>query len=462
MKIKLHTTLLLFLISIILFTNCKKDNRVLDNSALPLEDGLQAVFSDTFKVDAFTLASEEIPSFNTRYKFLGANQDPVFGRTDINLYVAPIIKDNVTNTIIGNNPTFVSSEIILRADNVQFTGDTTTVMTYSVFETNTKLENSKVYYSIKGDSLADYSKLVGSYVGKLTFLNNSKVIRIPVTNTVFANSILTNTTLVQSNENFQNTVKGFYITASGSNINPLNAQGTIYKFDLEDTTSGFYVRYLNGPSSPTNTVVNSYKFVFYGTTASRFNVSSYSAISGGNTLLIKQLFNKDSVLAPKTNLFIKGFSSTKIKVKIPSLKNLADSFKVSINRAEVAFKIDPSYSTSGGTKQYAVPSGLSLLALDSLGKVALVTDQTTSGDLNRYGGYFDASSNSYVFNIMRHVQQIVNGTKKNYGFMLVVTDPNPLVLNTRDNFIERAIFAGTGHPTLQPKIGISYIKFRNN
>lgn len=462
MKIKTLNSYTLILFSIFFLASCKKDNRVLDNSVLPLEDGLQPVFSDTFKVEAFTIPSEEIPSFNTRFKFLGANQDPIFGRTDINLYVTPIIKDNVTNTIIGNNPTFVSSEIILRADNIQFTGDTTTVMTYSVFETKDKLENSKVYYTNKRDSMADYSKLVGTYVGKLTSLNNSKVLRIPVTNTVFANAILTNTTLVQSNENFQNTVKGLYITASGSNVNPLNAQGTIYKFDLEDTTSGFYIRYLNGPPSPTNTVVSSYKFVFYGTTASRFNVSSYSATSGGNNLLIKQLFNKDSVIAPRTNLFIKGFASTKIKIKIPSLKNLADSHKVSINRAEIAFKLDPSYSTSGGTKQYAVPSGLSLLALDSLGKVALVTDQTTSGDLNRYGGYFDAATNSYVFNIMRHVQQIVNGTKKNYGFMLVVTDPNPLVLNTRDNFIERAIFAGTAHPTLQPKIGISFIKFRNN
>lgn len=433
----------------------------MDNSVIPLEDGLQPVFSDTFKLDAFTVTSEDIPSFNTRYKFLGANQDPVFGRTDINLYVTPTIKDNVTNTIIGNNPTLVSSEIILKADNIQFTGDTTTVMTYSVFETNAKLENAKVYYTNKRDSLVDYSKLVGTYIGKLTSLNNSKVIRIPVNNG-FANAILTNTSTVQSNDNFQNAVKGFYITASGSNLNPLNAQGTIYKFDLEDTTSGFYLRYVNGPPSPTNTIVNAYKFVFYGTTAARFNVSSYSAVSGGNTLLVKQLFNKDTIIAPRSNLFLKGFASTKIKIKIPSLKNLADSHRVSINRAEIAFKIDPTFATSGGTKQYAVPSGLSLLALDSLGKVALVTDQTTSGDLNRYGGYFDAATNSYIFNIMRHVQQIVNGTKKNYGFMLVVTDPNPLVLNTRDNFIERAIFAGTAHPTLQPKIGISYIKFRNN
>jgi len=135
---------------------------------------------------------------------------------------------------------------------------------------------------------------------------------------------------------------------------------------------------------------------------------------------------------------------------------------VSINRAEITFKIDPSFATSGGTKQYAVPSGLSLLALDSTGKTTYMVDQTTNGDLNRYGGYFDAATNSYIFNIMRHVQQIVSGTKKNYGFMLVVTDPNPLILNTRDNFIERAVFAGISHPTLQPKISISYIKFRNN
>lgn len=453
--------ILQFVALILIFTNCKKDNRVLDTSVTPIEDGLTPEFADTFKINAFTIESESIASYNTRYKFLGANQDPTFGRTDINLYLNPNIKDNVTNTIIGTNPTLISSEIILKADNIQFTGDTTTKMTYSVFETNTKLDNATVYYSNKGDSLVNKSKLIGKYTGKLSFLNNSKVLRIPIDST-YASSILTNTTLVQSNDNFQTTIKGFYITASGSNINPVNLEGIIYKFDLEDTTSGFYLRYVNGPASPTNTLINTYKFVYYGSTAARFNVSSYSAVSGGNSLLIKQLFNKDSIIAPKTNLFIKGFASTKIKIKIPSLKNLADSHKVSINRAEIAFKIDPSFATSGGTKQYAVPSGLSLLALDSLGKTTYLVDQTTNGDLNRYGGYFDATTNSYVFNIMRHVQQIVNGTRKNYGFMLLVTDPNPLILNTRDNFIERAVFAGTEHPTLQPKISISYIKFRNN
>lgn len=70
------------------------------------------------------------------------------------------------------------------------------------------------------------------YTGTLQLMDGKLVVRIPIDNN-YASSILTNNQFLVNNSVFQNTYKGFYISTSGSNLNPVNQQGFIAKYDLK-------------------------------------------------------------------------------------------------------------------------------------------------------------------------------------------------------------------------------------
>lgn len=446
------------LLLLLILASCKKDKNILGTNVIPAEDLLSGVYSDTSKIYAHTVTHSVIASFNDRNKFLGSNQDPIFGRTDIGLYCNLNIINNVTNVSFGQAPQLILSELILKADNIQFIGDTLAALSYSVFTLDSTLSSSRVYKTDIGNKLANKNAVVGSYTGKLGVYQGKKVLRIPI-DPNYAKSILNNTLVVTSNATFQSLYKGFYITSSGTSLNPNTKQGIICKYDLDDAVSGFYLRYQNGTPSATKEL-QEYRFAFGGGDAVKFNESKYQANLSSNVLLYNQLFNKDTIQSASQALFLKGFGGTRIKFKIPYLKNYTDSFPAFVHRAEVVFNVDPSFSTSAGTIQYALVPRLALMPLDSLGNTVLGMDQKNGVDFSRYDGEYDNDKKRYVFNIARHIQEIFKGKIKNYGFELVMTDPNSILYGRMDLFVERTVFAGTG-TSLKPKFNLTYSPLKN-
>lgn len=439
----------------VLFSSCKKDHSVLGADVQPEDDLLGAQFSDTTTLYMHTIKHPNSYCFPAETHFLGSNQDPIFGRTDVALYTNFLIPNSLTNVTFGTDPQLVSAEIILTVPSLDFVGNYTP-LSYSVFPVNTTLTTSVVYYT-GNDSLYNKNSLLGTYTGTFSVLNDKFVIRIPV-DANYAQSILSNPQYVIDNGTLVNAYKGFYITCEGTALNPANMQGMISKFDLSDANSGFYIYYQNGtPSAVKENKIA--KFVFSGTGSVKFNNIKYQPVNGANVLLNKQIVVGDTA-AGQAALFLKGLAGTKVKFYMPSLKSYADSFKVAVNRAELVLNVDPTYTSPNG--QYVPPVALALLAMDSLGRENFVLDQLTTTDAARYDGTYDAANNRYVFNIARHVQAIFNGTKKNYGFYIVVADPSALTAVKRDNNAARVVIAGTANASLKPKLNLSYIKFRND
>lgn len=422
----------------------------------PKDDILNATFSDTTSLYLHTINHKPTYCFASDIKFLGSNQDPVFGRTDVGLYTNFLIPNSLTNISFGNDPQLVSAEVVLTVPLLDFVGNYTTTLSYSVFPVSSTLSTSTVYYT-SNDSIYDKNSLLGSYTGTYSVLNGKFVLRIPI-DAGYAQSILNGTQYLIDNSTLVSTYKGFYITSEGSSLNPVSMQGIISKFDLNDGNSGFYIYYQNGTPSATkeNKVA---KFVFSGSGSVKFNHVKYQPVNGANSLLYKQLITGDTT-AGQQALFLKGLAGTKVKLYMPSLKSYADSFKVAVNRAEVVLNVDPSFTSPNG--QYIPPPALALLAMDSLSRENYVVDQLNATDAQRYDGVYDANNNRYVFNIARHVQAIFNGQKKNYGFYLVVADPSALSAVKRDNHAERVVIAGVKNSSLKPKFNLSYVKFRND
>lgn len=458
MKIIKNTGLLLFFL--IAITACKKDHNVLGVDVQPDADGVNASFCDTAIITAYTTRYDSIASFNDKLKFLGSNQDPAFGRMDVGLYLNANIPNGVTFVSFGDDANLVSSEIILVVNTINFVGDQTSPLTYSVFSLDSALNNERLYFT-NNTKLHNKNSLLGVYTGTYSILDSKLVLRIPI-NETFAKSILNNPQYLVDNSTFLNTFKGFYITTAGSNLNPASAQGVIAHFNLEDPLSGFYLRYQKGTPSATKEDL-SYRFQFSGSNALRFNTLKFDA-STGSYLLNNQLAGNTAL--GQQNLFLKGMGATRVKFYIPfldHLKNYADSVPIAINRAEFVFHVDPSFAGVVGSGVYYTPPKLAILPLDSLGKETYAVDQLSSVDFNnRYGGDYDAANNRYVFNIARHVQAIVNKEKKNWGFHLVVSDPERSSVIRRDNYAERVVLAGNNNASLRPKFNLSYIKYKND
>lgn len=434
---------------------CKKDKNILGSDVQSKDDVLNAQFSDTSTIYAHTVAIDSIASLNDNIKFLGSNQDPVFGRTDVSLYTKCALPNNITNVSFGEDANLVNAEIRLAIRSLDFHGDYSTPLTYHVYEMNTNINADKFYFT-NNNSYVNYNNLLGTFTGTFSNVDGTLVIAIPI-NSTYAKSILNNPQYLLNNTVFQSTFKGFYITCASSNLNPTSTQGVIAKFDLESALSGFYLYYQNGTYSPTKETKN-FKFTFSGSNVVRFNEIKHKFNDGATNLLTAQL-QGDTAKGAEA-LYLKGLGGLKVKIKIPYLLNFVSKNKVSINRAELRIKAD--VVKNGSDIKYPAPAKLALLGIDSTGKEIFTYDQTNTIDFAKYGGTYDYTNNEYVFNIARDVQNIMNGKKKNYGYYLVVTDPDPAYTARRDSYQQRIVLAGMANALNKPVFKITYTPFVND
>jgi hypothetical protein len=110
--------------------------------------------------------------------------------------------------------------------------------------------------------------------------------------------------------------------------------------------------------------------------------------------------------------------------------------KIALNGAEILFT--PLAGSFNDT--YTLPSSISLVGSDSAGRNIFLKDQFSESGLY-YGGTL--VNNRYKFNIVRHLQNILNESKaqngfKDYGMNLIIRADDPvsaqrIIFDTRRN-----------------------------
>lgn len=440
---------ILVLTSIFLFFSCKKNtNKSIIDNTLPDTDILHAMYQDTFSIILKTQKIDTVRTYNEGFKYLGSNQDPVFGRTDAELYTHFSLPNNITNVAFPSDAVVDSAKIIF-VFTENFVGDTSTPQRYQCYLLNQSLDPSVNYYS--NATFSHQSTALADIVTKPIKYKGYKTIQIPVFNG-FAQSVISNFQYLTDNTTFQNTYKGFYITTKNTILNPSSLQGALMKIDLGNEVSGFYVYYHTG-NPPALKESKVYQFSFNNSSSVRVNHFNYDYSSGANSYLYNQL--NGNYASASQNVFVKGLNGTKVYVDFPSLKNLSSLGNYSINRAEVVFKVDKSFISNDVF--YAPPIGMSLLALDSAGREIFTIDQYNSNNsLLSYGGTYDKDKGEYVFNISRYIQWILSGKMRYYGMVLVATDPNITLTARKDFFAARVVLGGYKHPTLKPVLKLYY------
>ncbi len=400
-----------------------------------------------------TIAYDSSRSYQDAFKYLGSNQDPIFGRTDADIFTRFSMPNNVSSITFGDD-VVLDSAVMLLTFTGKHTGDTSTALNYQVYQLNADLAQTTAYYM--NDNVSYNATPLCNKTCRLSFSGGFYNIRLPIDNN-FASALLSNPQYLVDNNTFISTYKGFYITTrSTNNLNPVSAQGALMKIDLDNPVSGVYMYYHNGTQSASKQS-KVYQFLFKGDVASRFNKINYNYAAGASANeLVKQL-SGDSLKSAPANVFLKGVAGAKAVIRLPYIKNYSDSSRIAIGRAEFVFKVDQAFASVGG--KYDAPLQISLVAIDDNHHELYVKDQYYYSDLIRFGGDYDADNKQYVFNVARHLQDIVDGKITNNGFYLVVANPDKAEVTRRDVESDRVVLGGPKNSLYKPLFKLTYVRF---
>jgi hypothetical protein len=422
--------------------SCKKDDRTLGTEVLPGGDATRGEERE-LPVTALTVKGDPIISYNGRYKYLGNNMDPVFGDTKIGLYT------NVNISAVGfsfRTYTFRYAEFIfaLAQPGVTYGSAQESALNYSVYVIDSTLKTGRAYYT--SNQQLHGGRLIAAASASVktgTDPAHTPWISFEVKDTQYVKDLMRDTTAMKDNAKLQAKYKGFYIVAERT-----DAEGRIYQCDLDNASSGLWIHYTKDDTLRTPEVQ---RLAFSGAESVKYNTVTYDP-SAAHTSLRDQLSGNSSSSA--SNFFVKGQGLVHSLITIPGLASIADSFHVSVNRAELTLYVDESFISPGF---YKTPPALALLPIGVNGNDSLALDQLSTSDNARYDGAYDATEKKYVFSITRQVQAILSGKKADKGFHLVVTSPIREFTPFRDAFVERAVFHGTASAK-KPRFVLNYVK----
>lgn len=368
-------------------------------------------------IKAFQVNDQKQRTDRPTNNLLGTLNDPIFGKTTA---------DFALQFRIGSYPVFKPNDIIDSLVCVvaykEIYGDTLTPQKLSIYELKSDLffENADhsdyKYYQdadlkglAKSEALAerDYIPRFKDTLNTTTSLKDivTHEIGFKLDQSLARYLMAAPDSILSDNDLFVKYFKGLYVEAGD-----LSEGGTILKVE----GSGLVLYYRNG----TDTLVQS----FYNTSsAARVNrfTHDYSQTSFAANL--------DKEVTQDSLIYLQTTGGLRAKILIPNLqtwKNLipnvvssSDTANLIINKAELIFQVDP---TTIDTAKY-IPA--EQLVLAAIGKskadqdsTYLPSDHTFSPTY--FGGTYNSTDKTYRFNIAKHLQQVIEKKKKNYGFYL--------------------------------------------
>ena len=258
----------------------------------------------------------------------------------------------------------------------------------------------------------------GSYGTQIPYDAQSPMLRVRLTN-AFANQLMnTPDTALQASLTFINYLQGLYITTNPSKV----GDGLMY-FNLGNGSCNISLYYHSTSGGVLDTSIFQFQINSYGVTVNHWD--HYY----GSTLVQNALSN------PNRNgdkvAYVQSGAGTKLKVKLPTLKNLPQN--IGVTKAELIMPIldtllaDPSYPPPSALVMYRIDDTLGVDALNS-NNYSGIGSLTTRVDNN------NKSYLCYVFNITEYVQRVLNGYYSNnngyyIGYSYTTNANRTIILN---------------------------------
>jgi len=385
-----------------------------DPSSIGLEmqdDLLNATFTDTVTVTAYSVEEDSLNTKNLIYNYLGFIKDPVFGTTTTEIYTQFVPSKNTVN--FGATPQLDSIVLTLKYSGGYY-GDTLNSFAIEVYrlsedmksDTSTKYyQNSSVKYYPENLTYAPEFRLSPKPTTKVKADSLMEAhIRIRL-NDELGRILLQNREKFDTDETFKEFFKGLYICAK-----PLTNDGCLVNFTLAHSITGIQLYYTRD-NTP-------YRFSFpvaKDKLDKTVRFSTYEHNYGsGDPAFVNQVRHGDTLLG-KTTLYVQAMGGVKTKITFPFLKAFENK-NIVINKAELIITNISSESTV-----HKAPSKLGLQGINaSDGRTVYLPDYTYFG-ATFFGG--TAKDNEYRFRITKYLQHMISSSVKTYKPSLyLVTD----------------------------------------
>jgi len=432
-----NPVIVILLFSLVLW-GCQKGDQTLGINLLPGVKILETRYhSEKATITTKILTDTKIRVDRPKYDLLGSFNDPVFGRTDASFaaqFRLPFYRTFAATASIDS--------IVLQMTYKVIYGDTVSTQNLKVYELEGSLNYDAKYLSSFNISSLASGVPVGSGSFTPKFRTDSlkrdtttQYIRLRLQNN-FGNSLIGIDSMnMKSNDEFIKVFKGLYITSTS-----LSRKGTLVSIITTPMTN-------TAEAKPAivlyyHDAINDTLNFGYQITSNSANVSSF--VHDYSAARFYPVLDQEN--NPDTLIYIQPTGGIKSKISVPSLSLWKDSTNYAINKATLTFHADTIMSDY---RRYAMPQRLYLMTTDSLGTEVFPADSQLSSDY--YGGFYDAATASYSFNVTQHLQQLIDGTIQNNGFFLVPSE--------RSYSAQRVVLKGFGS-SKPVELNIAYTRYK--
>lgn len=413
-----------FVCMVIAFGSCTNDINDLGKDLLLPGDLVtvgKVIEKETLK--AYTLTDEKQRTDEPAYNLLGTFNDPVFGKTTA---------DFACQFRLTGYPDFSKNaqidSLVLYLYYTEVYGETLAPQKLKIYELASDLDIDQKYYQdinlkglAKGEVLAEKNYIPKLKLDSLTNKYGSTK-KAPKDTVVQEIAIKMDQKLIQKlmaadsltwsdNDKFIKYFKGLYIEAG--DINTGGAIMTINTVAQENTVNRGSYLVMHYHNSEKDSLFYSYSI--NKETSARVSRFAHDYSQAKFAVNLDKQVNQDSLI------YLQTTGGLRSKILIPDLENWTklipdyneNSTNIAINQAELIFQVDTIVSD---TAKYIPPQQMVLTAIDKDGKEYLPSDVAFSSLY--YGGTYNSSDKTYRFNIAKHMQEVIEKKKENYGFYL--------------------------------------------
>ena len=363
-------------------------------------------------IKAYTLTDVNQRTDEPGYNLLGTFNDPLFGKSTVD-FACQFRLSGYPDSLkaISKKPVIDSLVLVLLYKEVY--GDTLTPQQLKVYELGSDLDIDQKYYQDTNLKSMSKGELVGAknYIPKFkldslssTYGSTKKVpkdttvqeIRIKLNQSILNKLMAADSLTWSDNDKFIKYFKGLYVEAGD-----LNNGGAVLKIGTLASGSNMAIHF---HTSKTDSLAYIYNINSSCARVSRF-AHDYSKTAFAAHL--------DKTDVQDSLIYLQTTGGLRSKILIPNLGTWGDSTKFAINRAELIFQID---STITDLTKFVPAEQLVLTAIDKDGKEYFPSDLAFSSLY--YGGTYNSKDKTYRFNIAKHMQEVIEKKKENYGFYL--------------------------------------------
>ena len=401
-----------FVVMVVIFWGCKSDINDLGKDLLFPGDLVNVRNHSEKNIMAYTFTDGNQRTDEAVFNLLGTFNDPLFGKTTADFacqfrlsgYPDSLKKISIKPQIDSLVLSLVYREVY---------GDTITPQHFKVYELGSDLDIDQKYYQNTDLKSMSKAELVGekNYTPKFkldsltsTYGSTKAIpkdttiqeIRIKLNQHLLDKLLAADSLTWSDNDKFIKYFKGLYIEADdltqGGSILKVNTLGNgsriAIHYHTNTTDSLIYIYNINSSSARVNRFAHDYSKTVFAAHLDKTDV-------------------QDSLI------YLQTTGGLRSKIFIPNLGTWSDSTNIAINRAELIFQID---STITDLTKFRPSEQLVLTAIDKDGKEYFPSDLAFSSLY--YGGTYNSADKTYRFNIAKHLQEVIEKKKDNYGFYL--------------------------------------------